>query len=823
MADNNDLVESTNVLKEALDELAKSTTGLSSSTLKKLDDSHKKLGKSTQDSADTIKEEIKEREKLSQAFRSMVKDLGQAAVAVRTNRDDFTSLAPAVDAAGTAAGFAAAALGKLTESIGTAISALPIGGANWLKKALTPAIGGIVGGLGKMLKEHGPEVAALMSTLLKFSLAEVQRVSGAFTSLANVGGLAGTSIQGMFESSQKLGLSMDSYAKLIGRNSQGLAFAAGSVAAGAKAVERITTVGTQFEEQFLKLGFSLEQQSDFSAKFLALNRISSRISLNDTKALSEANRKYLLLIDELARVTGKSRDSIAAKLEQEQRELRYGAALDLMTPENREAARKINDMLASISPELSQMYKSSLGSLGTEMSQNFYLMTQGVSEQVRQQLLGKGQVNVQEIVKSLIAGAKGFGDIIGSTQYEALYGGMGSKLDPILVALRLFKDTTYDLLDNAMKAKKDQDKDRKDESENTKNMVKAQIALRDLAKEIDKIVMEKLFPTMANQVNYVITSMAQVIGLIDKYLGGKGEPKPPPGPGELGYIPKTGNPWLDNPQLKKNMEKGQARAEREWWKSGGKYGRPPSNRGPGDPDWVDAPARRGAPPGRSRGDRRLGGDEPPAAPGAAVGGKTQLARVTSESGVSAMVAAEYQSPFQQLVSYLDDIGYNINAMGGFNKRDKRNQPGVPSIHGLGAALDINPAQNPMGSQLVTDMPEGIGKVARSLGLGWGGDWTTPKDAMHFSAATSEGGNLLRAAQGAIISGPSGGYRTAIETHGNEIIIPLKKDSPQLMVETKGMEDQLNLMNLQLRRLDNIIFLMQNSADIQTKIYQATVG
>jgi len=38
-----------------------------------------------------------------------------------------------------------------------------------------------------------------------------------------------------------------------------------------------------------------------------------------------------------------------------------------------------------------------------------------------------------------------------------------------------------------------------------------------------------------------------------------------------------------------------------------------------------------------------------------------------------------------------------------------------------------------------------------------------------------------------------------------------------------MEEQLNLMNLQLVRLDSMVSLLQNSTDTQNKIYQATVG
>lgn len=124
---------------------------------------------------------------------------------------------------------------------------------------------------------------------------------------------------------------------------------------------------------------------------------------------------------------------------------------------------------------------------------------------------------------------------------------------------------------------------------------------------------------------------------------------------------------------------------------------------------------------------------------AATAGTPELAKIISKSGASAMVAKEAAPTFQALVDYLDKSGYQIKSLGGYADRDVRGKPGTKSVHASGYALDINPEQNPMGQRLVTDMPKNIGEVARGLGLGWGGDWKTVKDAMHFSAAKTEGG------------------------------------------------------------------------------------
>ncbi len=63
-----------------------------------------------------------------------------------------------------------------------------------------------------------------------------------------------------------------------------------------------------------------------------------------------------------------------------------------------------------------------------------------------------------------------------------------------------------------------------------------------------------------------------------------------------------------------------------------------------------------------------------------------------------------------------------------------------SAHAWAGAVDINPETNPFTSgKLVSDMPKEFVKAFTSEGFGWGGAWSSVKDAMHFSLAPNEGG------------------------------------------------------------------------------------
>ncbi len=165
-------------------------------------------------------------------------------------------------------------------------------------------------------------------------------------------------------------------------------------------------------------------------------------------------------------------------------------------------------------------------------------------------------------------------------------------------------------------------------------------------------------------------------------------------------------------------------------------------------------------------------------------GKPKLTQVSSKSGKSTAVNTELAPSFQGIIDYLDGVGYKIYSLGGYVDRDVRGKPGVKSIHAHGAAIDINPAENPLGSKLVTDMPANISQVAAGLGLGWGGNWKSVKDAMHFSAAASEGGKLLKAKTGGMFSGPSDGY--FVQLHGKEFV---------------GNEDQLDAIKKLLDKVE----------------------
>ena len=126
--------------------------------------------------------------------------------------------------------------------------------------------------------------------------------------------------------------------------------------------------------------------------------------------------------------------------------------------------------------------------------------------------------------------------------------------------------------------------------------------------------------------------------------------------------------------------------------------------------------------------------------GSPMGDSIDLVEITSKSGASTKVNKQYASNFQGFINDLEATGYKVNSLSGYNNRENRNNPSVMSYHAMGASIDINPEENPNQST-TTNLPPITGKLAEKWGLGWGMNWKSVKDPMHFSVAKQEGGSI----------------------------------------------------------------------------------
>lgn len=138
----------------------------------------------------------------------------------------------------------------------------------------------------------------------------------------------------------------------------------------------------------------------------------------------------------------------------------------------------------------------------------------------------------------------------------------------------------------------------------------------------------------------------------------------------------------------------------------------------------------------------------------AAGRQVQLASIKSSNGQTAWVAAEYAPQFQGFINDLEATGYKIKSLGGYADRQNVNSSKSASKHSFGYSIDINPetngnfrgvskAERAKDPRKYTDMPvETVHALINKWGLGWGFNWNSISDAMHFSVAENEGGRYL---------------------------------------------------------------------------------
>jgi D-alanyl-D-alanine carboxypeptidase len=149
-------------------------------------------------------------------------------------------------------------------------------------------------------------------------------------------------------------------------------------------------------------------------------------------------------------------------------------------------------------------------------------------------------------------------------------------------------------------------------------------------------------------------------------------------------------------------------------------------------------------PGGSTGTGTDAGTARSNGPAGIVSTNGDMTKLRTSGGREFTVATEYAQNFLGFVTELEASGYQINSIGGYANRTTA--AGGFSWHARGMAIDINPSRNPhtfpnMPNYGQTDMPMNVGEMAAKYGLGWGGNWSSSKDTMHFSAGPPERGNL----------------------------------------------------------------------------------
>ena len=417
-----------------------------------------------------------------------------AASAVRQSREDFTSLNPSINLAGSALRMT----GKLAGVAGDALGGLADG---------IPLVGGVIGGaisaVGKFAAAITDAVATILTSVGPFLTSEIQRASTAFRTIGQVGGLTAQGLTDVMEQSIDAGLSFTQFSTVASKSAEGLAFAFGDASVGIARFSRVSRDMEPFRQGLLALGIGAEKQNELTSKYLLLQARTGRVETMSAKALAQGSEEYIRKLSTLSRITGRSIDDQQAIMDAQTRNIRLmGAAADIQErlggDEGRRAALAMQTTSAAIetvaSKEIADGLRDAMaGNLGTEAAQGFVLAAgqEGVAAVAA---LRAGTMSDLDATALIMQGINNRFDSLGGSAGIARLVGLGTPLDAVFEGMFNVSQRANLTADDLEKLKTSQDSLTTATDTTTADLIAAQIALQKAAIEADKMAAELMGP-----------------------------------------------------------------------------------------------------------------------------------------------------------------------------------------------------------------------------------------------------------------------------------------------------------------------------------------
>jgi len=419
---------------------------------------------------------------------SVAQALEAASTAMRDNREQFRSLNPSIEMAGSAIKMAGKVTGGL---VAATVGAIPL-------------IGGLGQAAGTAIAALSEAAGEIVSAVGKTFTAELDRISGAFRTAAQTGALGADGMRGLGQQAVNAGLSFDSFAKTVTKEGETLSFAFGTSAEAAKGLSDTTKAMRPFRSELLTLGIGVEQQNELTAKYIQFQQRQGRAEVQNTQALAQGSREYMKNLQELSKITGKSIEESQKEIDAIQRDARQGASIREIERLNgakaAQATLKTITTLNSI-PGLKAIgdgLADALSNAGTPAAQEFLKVMGPVGQQVVSQLKS-GAIDSSTALKMLQEQGKTFYQGLGGDAFASQVSKMGTSLENVIPALQTLM-LTKDLGAASKTASKEITDLGKTNDSLTKNVVKAQESMIKSATALDEVVLNKLLPTAAKTI-----------------------------------------------------------------------------------------------------------------------------------------------------------------------------------------------------------------------------------------------------------------------------------------------------------------------------------
>ena len=226
------------------------------------------------------------------------------------------------------------------EKMASAVGGLVTGAFGLLKNVL----GGVIGIGVNLIKAFGDGTGTLtdmvsaipgIGSILGMFTGYLDNTLTVFQQLSSSGASFNNNLTLLRTSAAGAKVSLESFASLIGSNTEGLAAFGGTVTQGAMMFGKARTALNKYEGDLLNMGLTFEEINEGLMDYMTLNRAGSRGQQQDMAALAEGSAMYSKSLLTLSKLAGKDIKAQKEALAAKQNDIAFQMQLAKLRPEER--------------------------------------------------------------------------------------------------------------------------------------------------------------------------------------------------------------------------------------------------------------------------------------------------------------------------------------------------------------------------------------------------------------------------------------------------------------------------------------------------------
>ena len=359
-----------------------------------------------------------------------------------------------------------------------------------------------------------PIVGGALSGILQVVEGSVKE----FRTLSEVGASFGNNIVEMNLAASNAGMSLESFSGFVVNQSQNMMLLGGTTSNGAKEFGKL--IKSLPRKEFMGMGYEMDALAEHTAEYMEQQAMQGRLAGRSQAQLKAGSEAYLMQIDRLAKVTGKSRKEAEALLKKQSAEANVMVMASKLSGQ---ALTNFQDGLAFVDSELpgfSNAIKDMAdGVAQTPLAQKLAATIPGFADLQKQ--LGDGSISQEEYVKKMA----GFGP-----QMDEFFKNMDPAQVSALMGKEGFEGMTSGLAEfNKMSAKyrdadfKAMEKEQQGRDKTTEAVASFEVAITEMRNKIKTTILDSgLFDLFMEGIgkftSWFTAEGEDGISAMDKYL-----------------------------------------------------------------------------------------------------------------------------------------------------------------------------------------------------------------------------------------------------------------------------------------------------------------